>query len=84
MAIYIISNGDETLPSIAQGVFFQFKDYSSYRTEKSINQILVIKAGLMVFCVLCLTLIIMVGRHLNKKQNEVLELYQKIKIWDIN
>jgi len=80
---YVSMNGDEILPSIGENVINKFGSYFTIISEGEVNIILFSKGGLMAFSIVCLIGGLFFGKYLNKTNQEVLDFYHLIRLWDV-
>lgn len=80
---YISINGDEILPAIGENVINKFGSYFRVISEGEVKVILFSKGGLMAFSIICLIGGLVFGKYLNKTNQEVLDFYHLIRLWDV-
>jgi hypothetical protein len=81
--LYVSMNGDQILPAIGEHAINKFGEYFTVISEGEVNIILFSKAALMAFSIVCLIGGLVFGKCLDRANQEVLDFYHLIRLWDV-
>jgi hypothetical protein len=83
-SLFIRYNGDETLPNITHNAVLLFQNYIDSFISGEFQRMVKLKIILLLLSVVTMVLIALIGNYINRINREVVEIYKRIRMWDIN
>lgn len=80
---FIRANGDQVIPDITDNAVVLFQSYFNSVVEGELQRMTRLEAAVLAASIFIVLLISVIGRHLNKINREVVEIYKTVRLWDV-
>lgn len=80
---FLRANGDQVLPNITDNAVLLFQNYFNLVVEREFKRMVGLEGAVLAASIVIVLLISIIGRHLNKINREVVEIYKTVRLWDV-